>query len=370
MLVEYTDPSSSDGAKRVPLRLRAKTLVPAQPVYFPLDTFLANGRRHIPSRRIARATDLFYRLSEKALERKLDSWRQLDPRELPWTSSRKSEKNGPREEPSNRVSRTRRWKCPRTSTDGSWASQAGNGVEPTDAPVSEGDNNLNTAHESRRDKASTNPDDEELRVPGLPRIEKHHGSREQAAIDNQPKTGSGVHRSAPSTLGVAMPQTTVNRHRRASQPPAIDQSVSQASPVDKPRKAVLSSPFNDIRPRQTSQNAVPSRESVTQKTSPPDTVGEKPIKPDPEPLVPEPQSAELELDTEPRWFNRYRFNSSGPYSILNYRRHALNTNPDEVMRRNNPFTTQNMQGDGMPSTVERYFNESIRRFGGASYPSP
>lgn len=86
--------------------------------------------------------------------------------------------------------------------------------------------------------------------------------------------------------------------------------------------------------------------------------------------MPEPESTEPEPDTEPRWFNRYRFNGSGPYSIRNNRRHALNTNTDEVMRRNNPFTPQNMQGDGMPSTVERYLNESIRRFGGASYPSP
>lgn len=245
MLVDYTEPSS-DGAKRVPLRPRAKTLIPAQPVYFPLDTFLENGRLHIPSRSIARATDLFYRLSEKALERQLDTWQQLDPRELPWEYSRKSNENEPGEEPSNKVSRKRRWKCPSTSIDGSWASQAGNGIESTDAPVSEGDNTINTAHESRQEEASPDPDDEELRVSGFPKIENRHGSREQAAIDNQPKTGSSAHRSAPNTLSVIMPWTTVNRHRRASQPPGVDQSVSKASPVDKPQKVVLSSPFSNV----------------------------------------------------------------------------------------------------------------------------
>ncbi|KAL2010416.1 hypothetical protein VTN00DRAFT_6223 [Thermoascus crustaceus] len=369
MVVEYTDPTS-DGAKRVPLRLRAKTLIPAQPVYFPLDTFLENGRPHIPSRRIARAIDLFYRLSETALERQLDTWQQLDPSELPWKSSKKSKENEPGEEPNAKVSRTRRWKCPSTSINGLRVSQAGEEIEVTEAPLSEEDNTINTAHESRREEASPDSDDEELRASGLPKIERRHGSREQADIDNQQKKGSRGHRNAPNNLRILMPWSTVNRHQRASQPPGVDQPASKASPVDKPQKAVLSSPFSDIRPRQTCRNGFPSLESINQQTSHQETAAEKRIKQDPEAPVPEPESTEPEPEPEPQWFNRYRFNGSGPYSILNNRRHALNTNTDEVMRRNNPFTPQNMQGDGMPSSVEQYLNESIRRFGGASYPSP
>lgn len=364
MVVEYTDPSP-DGAKRAPLHLRSKTLVPAAPVYFPLDTFLENGRQHIPSRRIAAAIDLFYRLSEKAVEQQLDTWQDLGPSDLPWRSSKHSKGNGPGKKHRNKVRHTRRWKCPRAPTnDGSQELQEGNSIELMDAPASESEN-MNAAHESQRAETSSDTDDEGIRVSGLPKIEAHYNCREpvDVHVDNKQQWDSNVYGgSASKALNVVQPWTTVNRPL-ASHSSGVDQPTSNAVVVDKPRQVVPFSSFGDIRLRQTAQQALSSLGTITQQTSQQETVDGKHIKPDPE-------AQEPESNTEPRWFNRYRFNGSGPYSVRNNHNHALHTSTDEVMRRNNPFEPQNMEGDGMPTALEKYLNESIRRFGGAGYPSP
>ncbi|THC97285.1 hypothetical protein EYZ11_003233 [Aspergillus tanneri] len=69
----------------VPFRLRAKSLAsaPVATVYYPLDTFLEGDGSHAPSSRITVALDIFYELSERALARGMDSWRQLPAHDIP-----------------------------------------------------------------------------------------------------------------------------------------------------------------------------------------------------------------------------------------------------------------------------------------------
>lgn len=94
MDIEYLEPPS---ARPTPFRLCSKTLVNDAPTrYYPLDTFLENGQRHVPSPRITATLNLFYKLAEQALKEGLDSWEDLYVKELavcktvPKTSKRAS----------------------------------------------------------------------------------------------------------------------------------------------------------------------------------------------------------------------------------------------------------------------------------------
>ena len=85
MSIEYSqDPSN--GYRSFPVRLKAKTLVPAQEErYYPLATFLDgdNSRPHTPSERVSVAINLYHSLSEKAKAYDLQSWHLLPAEHLP-----------------------------------------------------------------------------------------------------------------------------------------------------------------------------------------------------------------------------------------------------------------------------------------------
>lgn len=88
MDIEYAEPTP-ENRKMVPLRLKAKTLVPVdEPIYFPLNFFLEDSeggqpRLHRPSERVAGAIELFYSLSARAKSLGLPSWHLLPGSELP-----------------------------------------------------------------------------------------------------------------------------------------------------------------------------------------------------------------------------------------------------------------------------------------------
>ncbi|GAD91944.1 hypothetical protein NFIA_036500 [Paecilomyces variotii No. 5] len=69
--------------KKVPHRLRSKTLISAEPQYYPLDTFLDNGEIHEPGPRVKETIALFYRLSDTATAMDLSSWGDLPLEYLP-----------------------------------------------------------------------------------------------------------------------------------------------------------------------------------------------------------------------------------------------------------------------------------------------
>ncbi|KAE8383221.1 hypothetical protein BDV26DRAFT_287726 [Aspergillus bertholletiae] len=75
MDVVYTD--------GVPVHLADRALESHTPSTYPLDYFLNQGRREVPSKRIIVAQSVFFRLSERAKELGLTSWRELPDNEWP-----------------------------------------------------------------------------------------------------------------------------------------------------------------------------------------------------------------------------------------------------------------------------------------------
>ncbi|KAB8270223.1 hypothetical protein BDV30DRAFT_215469 [Aspergillus minisclerotigenes] len=68
-----------------PVRLEDRALAAHTPATYPLDYFLNQGRTEIPSERIRVAQSVFFRLSERAKQLGLGSWRQLPDNEWPDT---------------------------------------------------------------------------------------------------------------------------------------------------------------------------------------------------------------------------------------------------------------------------------------------
>jgi hypothetical protein len=82
MVIEYMTPASSAWPRPLPYRLRARSLVDDAPaVYYPLDIFLENEKRHVPCPRMQATMNEFFRLAEQAKKEDLESWEEVYDRE-------------------------------------------------------------------------------------------------------------------------------------------------------------------------------------------------------------------------------------------------------------------------------------------------
>ncbi|KAJ9302730.1 hypothetical protein DTO271G3_104 [Paecilomyces variotii] len=344
------------GGKKVPSRLRSKTLTSSEPRYYPLDTFLDGMQIHTPGPRIMETIELFYRLSDTATALNLPSWGDLPLEYLP-TSWK------PRSFPSRTKSGPRRKYMIKHITledDDTVELKSDTEQYENEKPATgEVDDKRNSA-ESEGSIYGTEYE-RELKFSGLPGVNWYnHSPRRPGSMANHPgKAVHGQHDTTESSVSQSiLPWTPINGHKKQESPVTdIERSINAITELGKTERSM--SQFGRAVRNETSRRTFSPFESSEH-----GQFYEDALKMNPDAELP------FSWQEEPIWFNRYRFNSTGPHSIRNDMNHPLNTRTLEIMRRNNPFLPENLYNDSLPDSFEQYLNDSIRRFQGTAYPSP
>ncbi|KAJ9317951.1 hypothetical protein DTO271D3_1656 [Paecilomyces variotii] len=335
------------GGKKVPSRLRSKTLTSSEPRCYPLDTFLDGRQIHTPGPRIMETIELFYQLSDTATALNLPSWVDLPLEYLPTSWKPRSfpsrTKSGPRRKYMTKHITLEDDDTVELNSD---TEQDENGTPST----GEVDDKRNTA-ESARSIYDTEYERELLKFSGLPVATWYNDSLRRPVYGQHDTTQPSVSQSI-------LPWTPINGHKKQESPVAdMERPINAVTELVKMERSM--SQFGRAVRNETSRRTFSPFESSEH-----GQFYEEALKMNGDAELP------FSLYEEPIWFNRYRFNSTGPHSIRNDRNHPLNTHTLEIMRRNNPFLPENLYNDSLPDSFEQYLNDSIRRFQGSVYPSP